>query len=155
MAYTLRTEDHAGELGRAADQNESVNNDIYFNTFGQWDDWVPVIVGYSADPANAIYRYTTIGKTVILAMTEGTAGTSDSVNLNYTLPIAAKTLANHGWGGVIPTAVDNGSAVFNVIWDIDQAGTVVSLWKYGGAAWTASGGKAGFTHGSIIIYEID
>lgn len=31
MAYTLRTTDAAGQMGRAADQNESVNNDIFFN----------------------------------------------------------------------------------------------------------------------------
>lgn len=30
MAYTLRTKDNAGDLGRAADQNESVDNDIHF-----------------------------------------------------------------------------------------------------------------------------
>lgn len=30
MAYTLRTKDNAGDNGRAADQNESVDNDIAF-----------------------------------------------------------------------------------------------------------------------------
>lgn len=30
MAYTLRTKDSSGDLGRAADQNESVDNDISF-----------------------------------------------------------------------------------------------------------------------------
>lgn len=30
MAYGVRTKDNAGDMGRAADQNQSVDNDIYF-----------------------------------------------------------------------------------------------------------------------------
>jgi len=154
MAYTLRTEDHAGELGRAADQNESVNNDIYFNTFGQWEAWVPVVTGYSADPSNTIYRYCRIGNLVILSMSEGANGTSDAATTNYSLPVNAKATANYAVTGTVPAIVDNGAGLADGVWYVGaDAPTVVSVWKNGLSGWTASGAKRAFVYRVIIMYE--
>lgn len=47
MGYTVRTTDNAGDLGRATDQNESVNNDIYLK--GELDKFVGARVRNTAN----------------------------------------------------------------------------------------------------------
>ena len=144
MAYTLRTEDHAGDLGRAADQQASVNNDIWFQTWGIWDDWVPVIVGYSADPANASYRYCLVNKTCYVRMVESTAGTSDDTDLTYSLPVQAALGANDAVIVVSARSIDNGSDVLHLACGVIATGTPTVLTCYksvAGAAWTAAGNK--------------
>lgn len=145
MAYVLRTKDDPGDIGRAADQNQSVDNDIYFNTLGTWQTWDPTpIVGYSVLPTDVVYLYCLIGKLCFLMLEEFTPGTSNSTILTYTLPFAAKATANHYWAGRALISWNNGGPIdtgCGII--IPAAPTLLSCYTaLGGTGWAAANGKA-------------
>ena len=127
-------------------------SDVPFG-FPDWFNWTPTLVGFSADPANAVYQFTLKGKVCTVTVRQGTAGTSNATNFTITTPIAAATVSNHTWGNTFWAGTDNGvalTAAGRAI--IASAGTVITLGlDISGAAWTNANGKAAsFT----IIYQI-
>jgi len=106
--------------------------------FPQWFTYAPTVTGYSAVPANALYRFCIQGTTVFLNFTENTPGTSNLTTKTHTLPVTAKTVTNISWGTGCCAGYNN-SAVTNVIPTIASAGTVVTWYVNVRTAFTASG----------------
>lgn len=146
--------------GTATIKNSILSGAIYTVTYNgsswvlwnladsDWTTWVPTLTGFSADPANASYRYQIIngGRNVRLSVTQSTAGTSNSTGFTISLPFTAKTVANHVWGAVPWSTTDNGSAQTTPAQAaINSAGTTVILAKSisgAGGGWTNANGKA-------------
>ena len=163
MAYTVRSKDNALQIGRAADQNESVDNDIYFNSLigggagamGVWQVWDPApIVGYSVVPPDAVYRYMVIGKTVFLAMSEWWLGTRNAVTCTYTLPIQAANITHLGWYVTCPLSYNNSAVTCNTMGSIEVGGTVLNTFKdCNQGHWTLGNGSFATAHFQMF-YEI-
>lgn len=116
-----------------------------------WKTWTPTQVGFSADPANGLYRYIVHGNICTLAIRQPTAGTSNANNFTLTLPITAKTIANMSWVGV-GFATDNGTLI-QAMGYIVAAGTLLTLYRnLSATGWTTSGNK--YLNTFSIFYEI-
>lgn len=103
-------------------------------------NYVPVLDGFSADPANACYQFRIVGQVVTVFVSQPNAGTSDANNFTITAPIAAKTITNMEWY-VYAWGIDN-NTYSNVMARILSAGTVFIMVIVGGSTtWTASGNK--------------
>lgn len=109
-------------------------------------NYVPTLVGFSANPANAVYQFWVTGMHCNLNVRQGTAGTSNSTDFTITLPITAATVSNCSWGVVPYSAIDNGTASTTPAQaQIVSAGTTVILARSisgAGGAWTNVNGKA-------------
>jgi len=144
MGYTLRTKDNALDLGRAADQNESVDNDIFFNgVIGggtAWTDYAAAPTGFAGALSIEYSRYKRMGDMVLISLRF--AGTSNAVTKTCAAPIAASGVAadsafdlpaliqnNTGafaWGRA---ALQGGSSTINFYIDANATG-----WTAAGAA---------------------
>lgn len=104
--------------------------------------WVPVLTGFSADPASGLYFYTQIGKWVCLVIKQPNNGTSSTTAFTITLPVTALTRTNASWTGS-GQIVDNGTvATTPGLLEIVSAGTQLGVYKdFAGGAWTGSGNK--------------
>lgn len=117
---------------------------------GLWKAWTPASqTGWTALPTGN-YRYTAIGKLVILhiAMVDGT---SNANTAKIALPFTA---ANFGgsMGGANGYAIDNGAALTTMSkWAIGANSTTIDFYKDAAVgAWTASGTKRIYC---VAIYE--
>lgn len=103
-------------------------------------------VGFSADPASAVYNFTVENGHCIVSVYQGNAGTSNSTSFSIAAPFTAATVAGMVWG--VPTfyAADN-SAILTAPGgaQISSAASSIVMTKTVGAAaasWTGSNGKA-------------
>ena len=117
---------------------------------GLWQNYTPASqTGWTALPTGT-YRYTAIGKLVILRIGM-TAGTSNATTASIALPF---TSANVGGsvGGANAYAVDNGAALTTMSrWAIGANSTTIDFYKDAAVgAWTASGTKRIYC---VAIYE--
>jgi hypothetical protein len=117
---------------------------------GIWKTWTPTLGGFSANPTNSTYVYTTIGNTAIVSVNQGTSGTSNDTIFTITSPVIPSLING---AGVWSYAVDNGTAL-TTPGRISVAKTtgIISLFKDSASgAWTNSGNKrAIFT----VVFEI-
>lgn len=131
MAYTLRTKDNAGDNGRAADQNESVDNDIFFN--GQhltgvtaWQpDKPPASAGAQDDEfdnAALSVSWTEYDPDAKTTWTEGNGG----------LTAAVATSAAHNINGLHRTLPDGD---FTIYTKVGMASTLASQFNCGLCLW--------------------
>jgi hypothetical protein len=103
--------------------------------------YTPTITGYSAVPtaANCVYQYYIVNRTVKIQLSEDTTGTSNATTKTYSVPFTAKTLTNKYWGFNILAPMNNGAFEANGYGVIPSAGTVLTMNRSAGAAWTNSG----------------
>ena len=117
---------------------------------GMWQNYKPSSqTGWTALP-DGIYRYTAIGKLVILRIAM-TAGTSNATTASIALPF---TSANVGGsvGGANAYAIDNGTGLTTMSkWAIAPNSTMIDFYKDAATgAWTASGTKRIYC---VAMYE--
>ena len=74
-----------------------------------WFAWSPTLTGYSANPTNAVYRFTVNGTLLNFIIREAGNGTSNAATLTISTPVTAKVYSGALWGGAA-AYVDNGSA---------------------------------------------
>ena len=109
---------------------------------GLWKAWTPSSqTGWTALPSGT-YRYTAIGKLVILHIAMGGGNTSNADTAKIALPFTA---ANFGGSmtGANGYAIDNGAALTTMSrWAIGANSTTIDFYKDAAVgAWTASGTK--------------
>ena len=117
---------------------------------GLWNNYTPASqTGWTALPTGN-YRYTAIGKLVILHIAM-VGGTSNANTAKIALPFTA---ANFGgsMGGANGYAIDNGAALTTMSrWAIGANSTTIDFYKDAAVgAWTASGTKRIYC---VAIYE--
>lgn len=118
---------------------------------GASSSWSPTLTGFSANPANAVYRYWKIGRMVILMIKQGSSGTSNTTGYTITLPFTAATIANMGWTSRCAVAQNNSAVIDGALFSVDSAGTVINVLRDAAAtAWTDSGGKSA---SGLLVYE--
>lgn len=108
---------------------------------GASEVWAATLTGYSADPANGIYRYTLHGKFCTLFIRQPVSGTSNATTKTITLPFTAATITGMFWMGLCSCIDNNAAAVFGNI-NIATGGTTAAfiIGALGtGGTWTASG----------------
>lgn len=138
----------SGIVPTAAIQNGAVNDSKLDASAGAiagaWQTWTPTLTGFSSNPANTSYRYRKVGKTVELALSQGTNGTSNSTAFTISLPFTAATITNMTWVSPPALVVDNGTfstSVLGVGFINSGATTMIVSRDANGAGFTASGGK--------------
>jgi len=117
---------------------------------GMWTNYTPSSqTGWTALP-DGIYRYTAIGKLVILRIAM-TAGTSNATTASIALPFTSANV-DGSVGGANGYAIDNGTALTTMSrWAIAPNSTVIDFYKDAATgAWTASGTKR---ISCVAIYE--
>lgn len=108
---------------------------------GQFN-WTPTLVGFSADPPNAIYRYRTYQNRIELSIVQPTNGTSNAANFTISLPVAAQTMTNYQVVGVGGFVVNNGVPVNGGAVYIQSAATTMLVYTDQiGTLWATSNGK--------------
>ena len=115
---------------------------------GVFKTWVPVFVGFSADPATPTCHYTLVGKMCFCWVATGN-GTSNATNFTITGPLTSYSgVAQLGYG----QGTDAGAYAPHVLASIASNSTTITLATGGGATgWTNSGNKgANF----FLIYEV-
>lgn len=136
----------------------SIDEDDLANIGAVSKTWTPSsITGFSANPANALYRYHKVGKLVTLDIRMPNNGTSNSTSFRIALPFAARSdISNMVWTG-FARVVDNTSVLTTpgaLLVDPATSTTELIVQKdFGSSAstWTASGGKR--IVGGTITYE--
>ena len=118
---------------------------------GLWQSYTPSSqTGWTALPSGT-YRYTAIGKLVILHIAMGGGNTSNANTAKIALPFTA---ANFGGSmtGANGYAIDNGTALTTMSrWAIAPNSTTIDFYKDAAVgAWTASGTKR---ISCVAIYE--
>lgn len=117
-----------------------------------WFNWTPTLVGFNPVPGTIVARFFIQGRHCHATVSTNN-GTSNANNFTISLPVTARTVANHQWNGTA-NATDNG--VFLTIPArvvINSAAVTMILQKdWSGAVWAAANGK-GCT-GLAITYEI-
>lgn len=117
-------------------------------TSGTGSSWItqgstPVLTGFSADPASAVYKYIQIGKIVHLFISQPNNGTSNATGFSITLPVAARDLGVNIYSGM-GQGIDNGGVLSTPVLLLINTGspTILTLYpSFIGGTWTASGGK--------------
>jgi len=98
MAYALRTKYDALDAYPAADQNQSVDNDVFFNTVvhdgNDWATWAAAPTGFNGALTTEYYYYKLIGDLVVIKMRFG--GTSNAVTKTAVGPFTAYGVAADG-----------------------------------------------------------
>jgi len=120
--------------------------------FPDWFNWDAAPTGFSAVPTLQVYRWSTHGRAITLAYSDGAIGTSNATTFTVTAPVLPATITNGNWTGLLGVAVDNGALTTTPgRANIASGSTTITLRKdTASGAWTASGGKrAVFT----LIYE--
>lgn len=109
-------------------------------TYTQPATWNPTLTGWSGTPTS-LARYMQIGKLVFCELI--VTGTSNSVNTQFTLPVAPSSNGALNAGRLIVRLQDNGVAQAGPgLIDWPQGSSTVSVYKDGaGTTWTASGTK--------------
>ncbi len=104
--------------------------------------YVPVLDGFSADPADACYQFKIAGQEVTVFVSQPTAGTSDANNFTITAPVTARTVTNGCWSASI-YAQDNGGSVVvtSIVKILSNTNILVVCKGLGAAGWTTSGDK--------------
>lgn len=78
---------------------------------GPWQTWSPTIGGFSAAPANGVYRYKKVGNTIFIMIRQPSSGTSNATTFTFTLP-----------------AIGTSANITNAIWETacraENAGTI-------------------------------
>ncbi len=119
---------------------------------GLWQSYTPSSqTGWTALP-DGKYRYTAIGKLVILRINM-IAGTSNATTASIALPFTSANVSGSGSvGGANTYAVDNGTALTTMSrWAIAPNSTTIDFYKDAAVgAWTASGTKRIYC---VAIYE--
>lgn len=117
-----------------------------------WSTWSPTLTGFSANPANGVYRYRRIGKDVTLQIRQPTNGTSNSATFTISLPFTAATITNMEWHA--PCQVTNGSTQTTPgLMYIGTGGTAIEVYLNYGAAGFATTGNKRMGYGQIT-YEV-
>ncbi len=108
--------------------------------------------GFSANPTNLLYRYTTISRTCFMTIVQVTAGTSNATTKTLTIPVTARNITFYAWGAANRIAVDNGVTLTGASRaQILANGTTVALsTDMAVGAWTASGSAR---YNFSIFYE--
>ena len=117
---------------------------------GLWTNYTPASqTGWTALPTGN-YRYTAIGKLVILHIAMG-GGTSNADTAKIALPFTAANFGG-GMGGANAYAIDNGTGLTTMSkWAISPNSTTIDFYKDAATgAWTASGTKRIYC---VAIYE--
>ena len=117
---------------------------------GLWNNYTPASqTGWTALPTGN-YRYTAIGKLVILRIAM-TAGTSNATTASIALPFTAANVGS-SVGGANAYAIDNGTGLTTMSkWAIAPNSTMIDFYKDAAVgAWTASGTKRIYC---VAIYE--
>jgi len=117
---------------------------------GLWQNYTPASqTGWTALPTGT-YRYTAIGKLVILRITM-TAGTSNATTASIALPFTSANV-DGSIGGANAYAIDNGTGLTTMSkWAISPNSTTIDFYKDAAVgAWTASGTKRIYC---VAIYE--
>lgn len=117
---------------------------------GIWKTYTPASqTGWTALPTGT-YRYTAIGKLVILRISM-TAGTSNATTASIALPFTAANVGG-SVGGANTYAIDDGTELTTMSrWAIAPNSTTIGFYKDAATgAWTASGTKRIYC---IAIYE--
>jgi len=117
---------------------------------GLWTKYTPASqTGWTALPTGE-YRYTAIGKLVILRINM-TAGTSNATTASIALPFTSANVGG-GVGGANAYAIDNGTELTTMSkWAIAPNATTIDFYKDAAVgAWTASGTKRIYC---VAIYE--
>ena len=127
--------------------------------FPDWFNYISTPVGYETSPTNVSHRFCIKGTTVFVHLSETTLGVSNLTTKTYTLPVAAKTVSNKTWSGVITASVDNNTNAFLGVWAIASAGTIVTCYKPSFLTWTNSGncmvwGVSTVPYGTMLEYEM-
>lgn len=142
--------------GRALIGNEIISGNRYLildngtsyvllNPSSEWQTYVPILTGFSADPTNNVYTFKVRedGNSCLLVIRQGTDGTSSTTALDISLPITAATVTNGVWANCA-RLIDNAIALSTFgSGVIVSAGTVASfsVSAAGGGGFVASGGK--------------
>ena len=116
---------------------------------GMWTNYTPASqTGWTALPTGT-YRYTAIGKLVILRINM-TAGTSNADTAIIALPFTAANISNVG--GANGYTIDNGTPLTTMSrWAIAANSTTINFYKDAATGvWTASGTKR---INCVAIYE--
>jgi hypothetical protein len=140
-------------LANAAITNNYYSYAVNPEDFPGWFTYAPTLVGFSADPANPVYRFRLDGKLCTVTIRQGTAGTSNATTLTFTAPIASVNIANMVWGTTYWAATDNGSALTTIgrVWIQANSSSIGCYTNMSTGAWTNANGKAvSFT----LQYEI-
>lgn len=145
--FALAGHDHnAAYLGisaKAADSDKLDGLDstdfVKNSALGVWNNWTPTQTGWTALPSGT-YRYCAIGKLCIFII-DITAGTSNSIYAQLSLPFTVKT--GTYYGGVNGMAMDNGTVLqVPTKWYIDTPNSTITFGtNMGTGLWTASGTK--------------
>ena len=117
---------------------------------GLWHNYTPASqTGWTALPTGT-YRYTAIGKLVILRIAM-TAGTSNATTASIALPFTSANV-DGSIGGANAYAIDNGTGLTTMSkWAISPNSTTIDFYKDAAVgAWTASGTKRIYC---VAIYE--
>jgi len=117
---------------------------------GLWQNYTPASqTGWTALPTGT-YRYTAIGKLVVLRIAMGD-GTSNATTAKIALPFSAVN-AGGGVGSANAYAIDNGTELTTMSrWAIGANSTTIDFYKDAAhGAWTASGTKRIYC---IAVYE--
>jgi hypothetical protein len=121
--------------------------------FPGWFNYSPTLPDWSGTPT-AVYRFSMQGKTVTLAVSQQSGGTSNATTASLTLPVACKSLSNLYFGGANEKAVDNGLRTTGASRWITPGASGVNYVDFftnmGSGAWTASGSKLIC---ATIVYE--
>jgi hypothetical protein len=116
-------------------------------------DWFNLTVthgGFSANPPY-VARFNLKGRMCTFVYCIINPGTGNSNAYSITLPITATTIANMQWYNAVGFIYDNSLQVAAGYASIQSAGTTVSVYKNGSAAWTNAAGKGAVFQ---IAYEI-
>lgn len=105
--------------------------------FPSWFNWGPGLSGWSANPTNAVYRYSINGSAIALNITQITNGTSNNVTHTATLPVNAATITNSSWGNP-GLYVDNNVVLIGYA-VITSGGSTIALRAIAAGSNTASG----------------
>lgn len=117
-----------------------------------WKTWVPTLTGFSADPTGTAYRYTLIGKTCHVSVSQTLAGTSSLTTFTITAPFTAATVANAVWTNKLSYAMDSSTPVDTGYVRIFSGGSSFELLKnVSPGTWTNSGFKTAYFS---LTYEV-
>jgi hypothetical protein len=110
--------------------------------FPGWFNYVPTIVGFSANPTNMSHSFSMQGKLTTVQWAHNTAGTSNATTYTISLPVTSATMTNASWGAKLYFAENNGVVLQSAIGRILSAATVIDLYQDSNfAVWTAAGNK--------------
>lgn len=79
--------------------------------FPGWFNFNAQAAGWSALPTINLARYTTVGKTMHLAIAQDASGTSNATTMQFTAPVISAAVTNMSWQTTWNAANDNSTAL--------------------------------------------